>query len=148
MNVKAQVYKIKKSFIKNANSIGFFGGADEEGKEEVYARAICLDLDTPIMKRTIKMFESFYASANEADKKADFADFKFDKDGKLKAEPNLGECMLCVTIKTNNKDNPRNILFLNAPDGRQYYNIDILNTHCSEIIHELLKKNYIELKTL
>ena len=146
--MKAQVYKIKRNFIKNANSVGFFGGADEKGEEEVYARAVCLGLDTPIMKRTIKMFEAFYASASEADKKADFADFKFDKNGKLKAEPDLGECMLCVTVKSAKKENPRNILFLNGPDGREYYNIDILNTHCGEIIHELLKKNYIELKTL
>lgn len=140
----SQVYKIKGAFIKKAESKGFFVGASEDNTEKVYARKICLAQDTSIMKRTIVMLEEYYKNATDEEKKTDFAEFKFDKDGKIEYEPKLGECYLCFSVKNK----PKNILFIAAPDGREYYNIDVLNTHCGELIQDLIKSNCIDIKRI
>lgn len=153
------VYKIKHKFVKEKvysgkreiEDFGFLAYNSEEDDEIIYALGIKLRVDSLLSLNTIKILEQIYKHADENQRKEDFSEYVFDevinengeKSFKLnvneKNEKEFTECQLCFSI--NGKF--ANTLFINAPDGMEYYDAKVLNENIKEIIQVLLKNKVI-----
>lgn len=144
-----EMYRVRVKALLESPYKNIFLPYKDDDKEDIhiYAMGICLPLDTPIMKKFIKTLEKYYSLANKEEKKTDFADFDFDKQGHLilnERAKELGKCQLVFELD----DFPKKTLFLNGADEFQYYNAGDLDDNIGEIIKDLLEKDLIYKKVV
>ena len=117
---------------------------EAEGDETYYAMGIIIGLDKPMVQSAIKTIERFYADASEEERKADFANFDFNENGKMiqnEKAAELGKCQLVFSID----EFPKNTLFINMLDFFQHYPAKDLDDNIPDVVASLLDKDLIEL---
>lgn len=136
------VYKIKSKFLKQKNPLikyGFNLYCDENGEKTVYAIGIKIPINSTVVKYIIKELETSYNKYVLSEDKEKIKEH-FDNNGKIilsdETQKELTECQLCFYANDNT-------LFVNAPNGYEYANVEILNECCQAIIKNLLKDKII-----
>lgn len=145
------VYKIKHKFVKargylerrEIEQFGFVPYKADDDEELFYALGVKLKENSDLFSRVIQVVEQIFKHATDEQKQEDFELYNFDKDGKMilseENKKEFTECQLCFSV--NGKFS--NVLFINAPDGLEYYDTEILKTHIPDVINFLLEQKVI-----
>lgn len=119
------------------------GDVEDDTKEIYYALGIQIGLDKPLMQKAIKTLEKYYEMANDEEKKTDFENFTFDKDGHLVLDEKAKELGKCQLVFTDDEF-PKKTLFINILDFFQHFNASDLEENIPEIVSSLIDADLIE----
>lgn len=139
MKQKNYVYKITKKGQKDLtvfNNYGFYlcqSANENETIENIYAKSIKLNVDNPIFKKERKIIQQCYDKANEQERKKDFSGFPEENEKEL--------CNVYLCFADNGFASY--MLFINSSIMYEYYNTNVIDKSCKELIDRLIQDKLI-----
>lgn len=139
MKKKNYVYKITKKGQKNQDVFENYdfwlceSVKDDEDIERIFAKSITINKDNPIYLKERKIMQHCYDVASKKDREKDFVGFP------EKVESELCSVHLCFA----SKGFASYTLFINSSIAYEYYNTNVIDKCCKEVIEQLLQAKLI-----